>query len=293
MFRLWTLHLFIIIAVCYPDYCAAQDSLYHFAQESLRKEGVPKGSVTKFEWHSKIYNNFRECYLYVPQQYDSSKAAALMIFQDGHAYVSDSGDQRVCIVYDNLIAQKKLPVTICLFVNPGNDISQYPENRFRSKNRSEEYDTMNGIYASMLLNEIIPEISKKYNISNDRLLHGIGGLSSGAICAFTCAWEHPEYFSKVLSQIGSFTNIKGGNNYPSIIRKNAKKDLRIFLQDGSNDLDNEYGNWWLANQEMEAALKYKGYDFKFEKGKGTHSGKHGGSIMPQTLLWLWSDTIKK
>jgi enterochelin esterase-like enzyme len=269
--------------------CSAQDSLYKPGPDSQRKERVPKGVVSKYEWQSRLYNNFREYWVYVPAQYDSTRPAALMVFQDGHAYVSDSGDFRVPIVYDNLIYQKKLPVTICLFVNPGNNTKDYPGNRFRASNRADEYDVLDDRYATMLIDEIIPELKKKYNISNDPKMHGIGGLSSGAICAFTAAWEHPEYFQKVLSQIGSYTNIRGGNNYPSIIRKHKKKDIKIFMQDGSNDLNNEHGDWWLANLEMESALKFKGYEFRFEKGTGTHSGKHGGAILPASLTWLWSD----
>jgi len=269
--------------------CFAQDSLYKPGPDSQRKENVPKGIVTKYEWQSKIYNNFREYYVYVPGQYDSTKPAALMVFQDGHSYANETGDFRAPVVYDNLIFQKKLPVTICLFVNPGHSSKEYPENRFRVSNRADEYDVLDDRYATMLMDEIIPELKKKYNISNDPKMHGIGGLSSGAICAFTAAWEHPEYFSKVLSHIGSYTNIRGGNNYPSIIRKHKKKDIKIFMQDGSNDLNNEHGDWWLANLEMESALKYKGYEYKFEKGSGAHSGKHGGSILPESLIWLWSD----
>jgi enterochelin esterase family protein len=269
--------------------CSAQDSLYKPGPDSQRKEGVPKGIVSRYEWQSKLYNNFREYWVYVPAQYDPTRPVALMIFQDGHAYVNDSGDFRVPIVYDNLIYQKKLPVTICLFVNPGNNTQDYPENRFRASNRADEYDVLDDRYATMLIDEIIPELKKKYNISNDPKMHGIGGLSSGAICAFTAAWEHPEYFHKVLSHIGSYTNIRGGNNYPSIIRKHKKKDIKIFMQDGSNDLNNEHGDWWLANLEMESALRFKGYDFRFEKGSGTHSGKHGGAILPASLIWLWSD----
>lgn len=273
--------------------CTAQDSLYKLGPESYNKNGVPKGMVTKHEWQSKLYNNFREYYIYVPAQYDATKPAALMVFQDGYSYVNDSGDFRVPVVYDNLIHQKKLPVTICLFVNPGHNTKDYPQNRFAARNRADEYDVLDDRYSTMLMDEIIPEVKKKYNISNDPKMHGIGGLSSGAICAFTAAWEHPEYFSKVLSHIGSYTNIRGGNNYPSIIRKHKKKDIKIFMQDGTNDLNNEHGNWWLANLEMESALQFKGYEFKFEKGSGTHSGKHGGSILPESLIWLWSDVINK
>lgn len=278
--------LFIITVVVA---CSAQDSLYKLGPDSKRKEGVPKGTVTKYEWQSRMYNNFREYWVYVPAQYDPTKPTALMIFQDGHSYVNDSGDFRVPIVYDNLIYQRKLPVTICVFVNPGHNTKDYPESRFRASNRADEYDVLDDRYATMLMDEIIPELKKKYNISNDPKMHGIGGLSSGAICAFTAAWEHPEYFHKVLSHIGSYTNIRGGNNYPSIIRKHRTKDIKIFMQDGSNDLNNEHGDWWLANLEIESALKFKGYEFKFEKGSGTHSGKHGGAILPESLIWLWSD----
>lgn len=269
--------------------CIAQDSIYHLGPDSKRKEGVPKGSVTKYEWQSKLYNNFREYWVYVPPQYDSAKPTALMVFQDGHSYVNDSGDFRVPIVYDNLIYQKKLPVTICLFVNPGNNTKDYPENRYRVSNRADEYDVLNEKYATMLIDEMIPELKKRYNISNDPKMHGIGGLSSGAICAFTAAWERTDYFHKVLSHIGSYTNIRGGHSYPFLIRNHKKKDIKIFMQDGTNDLDNEFGDWWLANLQMESALKFKGYDFKFEKGVGTHSGKHGGAILPESLVWLWSE----
>jgi len=284
--------LFVIFLITSAA-CTAQDSLYKPGPDSQRKDGVPKGTVTKYEWQSKIYNNFREYYVYIPAQYNSSTPAALMVFQDGHSYVNDSGDFRVPIVYDNLIHQKKLPVTICLFVNPGHNTKDYPQNRFAARNRADEYDVLDDRYAAMLMDELIPELKKKYNISNDPKMHGIAGLSSGAICAFTAAWEHPEYFSKVLSHIGSYTNIRGGNNYPSIIRKHKKKEIKIFMQDGTNDLDNEHGNWWLANLEMESALKFKGYELKFVKGTGTHSGKHGGSILPESLIWLWSDVIIK
>ncbi|HEX6848123.1 MAG TPA: alpha/beta hydrolase-fold protein [Chitinophagaceae bacterium] len=279
----------IISLLIFTHACFGQDSLYKPGPDSQRKEGVPRGTVTKYEWQSKIYNNFREFYVYVPVQYDSAKPAALMVFQDGHSYVNETGDFRVPVVYDNLIFAKKVPATICLFVNPGHVSKEYPENRFRANNRADEYDVLDDRYATMLMDEIIPELKKKYNISNDPKMHGIGGLSSGAICAFTAAWEHPEYFHKVLSHIGSYTNIRGGNNYPFIIRKHKKKDIKIFLQDGTNDLNNEHGDWWLANLEMESALKFKGYEYKFEKGTGAHNGKHGGAILPESLIWLWSD----
>ena len=280
--------LAICLSVCVTS-LIAQDSLYKLGSDSYRKEGIPKGTITKYEWSSKLYNNFREYYVYVPAQYDSTRPAALMVFQDGHSYVSETGDFRVPIVYDNLLHQKKLPVTICLFVNPGHSSKEYPENRFRGSNRADEYDVLNDKYATMLIDEIIPELQKKYNISNDPKMHAICGLSSGAICAFTAAWQRPDYFHKVMSHYGSFTDIRGGHSYPFIIRKNKRKDIKIFMQDGSNDLNNEYGDWWLSNLQMESAFKFKNYELKFEKGLGSHSGKHAGSILPESLMWLWSD----
>ena len=269
----------------------SQDSAYKLGPDSQQQSGVPHGVVTKYEWESKLYRNtFREYYVYVPAQYDSTKPAALMVFQDGQAYVDEAGDFRVPIVYDNLIYQKKLPITICLFINPGHSSKEYPAKPWNASNRADEYDVLNDKYVTMLLDEIIPELRKKYTISGDRKMHGIGGISSGAICAFTAAWQRPDYFHKVLSHVGSYTDIRGGHNYPPIIRKNQKKDIKIFLQDGTNDLNIEFGDWWLANLQMESAFKFKNYDFKFEKGSGSHSGKHGGAILPESLIWLWSDT---
>lgn len=278
----------ILLLIAAP--ALSQDSSYKPGPDSQRQSGVPKGVVTKHEWESKLYrNNFRPYWVYVPAQYDSTKPAALMVFQDGQAYMDESGDFRVPIVYDNLIHQKKLPVTICLFVNPGHKSKEYPARPYDASYRSDEYDVLTDKYVTMLIDEIIPELSKKYNISTDRKMHGIGGLSSGAICAFTAAWERTDYFHKVLSHIGSFADIRGGHNYPSMIRKNKKKDIKVFLQDGTGDLNIEFGDWWLANLEMESAFKFRNYDFKFEKGSGSHSGKHGGAILPESLIWLWSD----
>jgi len=271
----------------------AQDSLYKLGPDSQRKDGVPKGTVTKYTWESKLYGNFREYYIYVPVQYDPTKPAALMVFQDGHAYVKEDGDFRVTVVFDNLIARKEIPVIIGVFINPGNADKQLPDNPFRGTNRSDEYDEMSDRYVNFLMAELVPFIKKQYNISDDPRMHAIAGLSSGGICAFTAAWQRPDLFQKVMSHYGSFTNIKGGHLYPDLVRKAAKKDIKIFMQDGSNDLDNIHGNWWLGNLQLESSLKFKGYDYKFEKGTGTHNGRHAGSILPESLKWLWSDITKK
>lgn len=262
---------------------------------SFRYERIPKGTVTQHVWKSQIYaNTIRDYYVYVPAQYDGSQPAALMVFQDGHTYVKEDGDFKVPIVFDNLISQGKMPITIGLFINPGHDINAAPaENPFRVTNRSIEYDEVSGTYGKFLIEEMIPELKKQYNISDDPGLRAICGLSSGGICSFSVAWHHPEQFHKVLSHIGSFTDIRGGHNYPQLIRKAEKKHIKVFLQDGSNDLDNQFGNWWLANLEMDAALKYKGYDYHFVGGTGEHNGKHGGAILPESLEWLWSDIVPK
>ena len=281
--------LFFILSVTSVE---AQD-VYQHGPDSESYETIKKGTVTKHSWESTIFpNTIRDYYIYVPAQYDASQPAALMIFQDGHAYVNDEGDFRVPTVFDNLIAQGKMPVTIGLFINPGHDKSKpAPESPWRASNRSFEYDDISATYSDFLLNEMIPELKKTYSISDDPKMRAISGLSSGAICAFSAAWFHPESFHKVLSHFGSFTDIRGGHNYPPMIRRTDKKDIKVYMQDGSNDLDNQYGNWWLANLQMESALKFKDYEYEFVGGTGGHTGDHAGSILPESLAWLWSDVV--
>jgi enterochelin esterase-like enzyme len=270
------------------------ESIYKLGPDSEIKPNVPKGTVTKVRHESKSYGGvFRDYYVYVPAQYDGNTPAALMVFQDGYAYARPDGDFRVPVVFDNLIHQKEMPVTIGLFVNPGHFSNDIPENVFKSSSRLSEYDEMSDRYVTFLITELLPEIEKKYKLANDPKMRAISGLSSGGICAFTAAWHRSDYFQKVLSHIGSFTNIRGGDAYPSIIRATPKKDIKIFLQDGSNDLDNVFGNWYLANLQMAAALKFKGYDYKLVEGTEGHNGKHGGSILPESLKWLWSDVVTK
>jgi enterochelin esterase family protein len=180
-----------------------------------------------------------------------------------------------------------MPVTIGIFINPGHVGDALPTNPWRASNRSFEYDMLSDQYARFLLEEILPAVETRWKLTADPDQRAIGGASSGGICAFTVAWERPDAFRKVLSHIGSFTDIRGGHVYPTQIRKLAKRPIRVFLQDGEADLDNQYGNWWLANLAMAAALKFRGYDYQFVGGTGAHDGKHGGAILPDTLRWLW------
>lgn len=271
----------------------ASDDIYKLGEDSMRHEGVPRGTVTEYEWTSDVFEaTVRRYSVYVPAQYDASKPAAVMVFQDGHAYVDEEGQFRVPVVLDNLIRKGDVPVMIGIFIDPGYKRTQLPEKRGwrpRPENRSFEYDTLSDQYARFLEEEILPTVEKEYNLTEEPNQRAICGLSSGGICAWTVAWERPDLFRKVMSHVGSFTNIRGGHVYPSLIRKTDPKPIRVFLQDGSEDLDNAHGNWPLANQQMAAALKFANYDYKFVYGEGAHNGIHGGAILPDALRWLWRE----
>lgn len=278
--------LFVIVLL--PVVVSAAED-YKLGPDSQEQPGVPQGKITKHTWTSKIFDRtVRDYWVYVPAQYDPQKPACVMVFQDGQGYLNKKGDFRVPIVFDNLIHKKEMPVTIGIFINPGN----FPASESEKKplpNRSFEYDTLSDQYVRFLEKEILPEVGKEYNFRQDAAGRAICGISSGGICAFTAAWQRPDLFSKVLSHVGSFTNIRGGYVYPGLIRKAPPKPIRVFLQDGAADLDNQHGNWPLANQQMALALKFAKYDYKFEYGDGGHNGKHGGAILPDTLRWLWRD----
>jgi len=268
---------------------------YPYEPDSFRHEGVPQGKLAEHVWNdSKIFpGTIRRYWIYVPAQYDGSQDAALMVFQDGHTYVRERGEFRTPIVLDNLIHQGAMPVTIGLFIDPGHttpDLPKRPGWEPKPANRSVEYDTLSGDYAEFLVTEMVPDVRKGLRITDDPEGRGIAGISSGGICAFTVAWQRPDQFRKVLSHVGSFTNIRGGDAYPGMIRKGSeKRPLRVFLQDGSADLDNEHGNWPLGNKQMAAALKFRDYDYQFVYGEGGHNGNHGGALLPESLRWLWRD----
>ncbi|HYL74775.1 MAG TPA: SMP-30/gluconolactonase/LRE family protein [Bryobacteraceae bacterium] len=270
---------------------AADD--YKLGPDSQRQSGVPRGSVTQHTWTSRIYpGTVRDYWVYVPAQYDASKPACVMIFQDGAGFVKEDGGWRVPVVFDNLIQQKAMPVTIAILIDPGilHARSAEQQNRY---NRSYEYDGLGGRYASFLIDEILPEVGKQLNLSKDPNDRALAGSSSGGIAAFTAAWNRPDAFRRVLSFIGSYTNLRGGDIYPSIIRKTEPKPLRVFLQDGSADQNSYSGSWYLANQSMASALEFSGYESKFVVGTEGHNSKHGGAILPDALRWLWQDYPKQ
>ena len=265
----------------------SQLEVYETHPDSRERQDVPKGTVKQMPaWQSKIFEGTkRDWWVYVPAQYRPENPAAVMVFQDGAG-----PKDYLPTVLDNLIAKGDIPVMVGIFINPGTRADG-------GSNRSFEYDTLSDQYARFLLEEILPEVEKTVKLRHDAASRAISGASSGGICSFTVAWERPNEFSKVLSWIGSFTNIaagktlrEGGHNYEAMVRKTfPRKPIRVFLQDGANDLDNANGNWPLANQTLARSLAYAGYDYKFEFGHGFHSNRHGRAILPDSLRWLWRD----
>jgi gluconolactonase len=256
---------------------------------SAQAPDVPHGTVTKYTWKSEIFpGTERDYWVYVPAQYDKATAAAVMVFQDGAGYIKPDGSWKVHEAFDRLIAAGEMPVTIGIFINPGVVPPTRPDALPRF-NRSFEYDAVSDRYARFLIEEILPEVSKQYNLTTDPNLRGIGGASSGAIAAFTAAWQRPDAFRRVFSTIGTYVGLRGGNDYATYVRKTEPKPLRIFLQDGSSDLNIYGGNWWVANQDMLSALEFAGYEVNHVWGDGGHDSKHGSAILADALRWLWKD----
>jgi enterochelin esterase family protein len=263
-----------------------QLELFRPHPDSRERPGAPKGRLLpQPRWRSEVFaGTTRDWSIYLPAQYDAARPACVMVFQDGVRMYQ----AHVPTVLDNLIAAGDMPVTIGLFLDPG----VYADTT--ASNRSFEYDTLSDQYARFLLEEILPAVGADYALRQDAAGRAICGMSSGGICAFTAAWQRPDQFGKVLSHVGSFTNIAagitgrdGGHNYPSLIRRVWRKPIRVYLQAGQNDLNRDFGNWWLANLEMADALRFAGYDCKLVTGGGFHSLAHGLAILPDSLRWLW------
>jgi enterochelin esterase-like enzyme len=253
---------------------------YAHGPESDRQPAVPRGPVHEYVWNaSRVFPGTNRLYwVYVPAQYTASEPASLMVFQDGRLYLDPEGEMRVPLVFDNLIHQGEMPVTIGVFIDPG-----MPENR------NVEYDAFSDAYATFLLTEILPAVRDRYAITDDPDRWAIGGGSSGGSCAFTVAWTRPDRFRRVLCFLGSFAQIPGGNPYPELIHDTPTKPLRIFLQAATRDLnwDASELNWFSANLRVAAALAERGYDLRLVLGDGGHDPNHGGAILPDALRWLW------
>ncbi|MGB6220352.1 SMP-30/gluconolactonase/LRE family protein [Haloferula sp.] len=270
-----------------------QEERYPLDVASQMQVDVPVGTLSKHQFSdSKVFpGTERDYWVYVPAQYHGKQPACLMVFQDGGSFVRNPGKEGyVPMVFDNLIGSGEMPVTIGLFVDPG----VVPPRRKGAQprfNRSLEYDGMGPDYSRFLVDELMPKVERELGlkISNNPDDRAICGASSGAIAAFTVAWERPDQFRRVFSMNGTFVGLRGGNDYPTLIRKTEPKPLRVFLQDGENDLNIYGGDWWMANQAMQRALEFAGYEQDFRWGKGEHNRKHGNAIMPEALRWLWKD----
>lgn len=258
---------------------------------SIEKPNVPKGEIIKFTFeNSKIFpGTTREVSVYIPAQYDGLNPACVYVNQDGIQWGAPT-------VFDNLIYQKEMPTTIGIFVTPGQVKAKNADLALNRFNRSFEYDGLGDNYARFLLEELLPEVENQ-KTSNGRSIvlskegndRAIGGSSSGAVCAFTAAWEKPQEFSRVFSAIGTYVGLRGADRYDILIRKQEPKPIRIFLQDGSNDLNIYAGDWWKANESMERSLSFAGYDVKHVWGEGGHNGQHGKAVFAEAMRWLWRD----
>jgi enterochelin esterase-like enzyme len=284
---------------------AAQDldTYYKLGVDSLVHEGVPRGElVGPSTLPCEVFPGTQHTYwVYVPAQYDPTKPVSLMIFNDGQAFIDPNGSIRAPNVLDNLIYRRELPVMIGVFINPGRRPDQpepTPRNwGDRDTNRPTEYNSLDDRYPRVICDELLPVLHKEFKISSDPERHGIGGASSGAIAAFTVAWERPDHFRKVLSMVGSFVNLRGGHVYPDKIRASDKKPIRIFFQDGRNDNRGTgrggtyYAerDWFLQNVRMVQAMEEKGYDVNYSWGIGLHGTKQGGAMLPEMMRWLWRD----
>ena len=270
------------------------DAAYYPCAEAYPAEDVARGAVTRFEeWsETEIYaGTTRDLWVYLPAV--QSDAYRIIVFNDGAWYMGRNGPVRATNVLDVLHANGEIPPTVAVFVNPGRPdhavdrpIASYND---IAAQRSLEYDQLSPAYGDFLFSELLPFVEAHFKISindnpDDRTLCGI---SSGGIAAFTAAWHHANQCTRVISHCGSYTDIWGGHNVPSLIRQNERKPIRVFLQSGANDANTPFGHWALANKTMASALEWAGYDYRFEFGTGGHNLNHGGAIFADTLRWLW------
>lgn len=283
---------------------ANEDAFYKLGPDSLPQPGVPKGRVIgPMHLPSHVFPNYTHTYwIYVPAQYDSKQPAGLMIFQDGAAMIATNGDMRVPNVMDNLIWRREIPVLITVFISPAITKGQPEPTASKwgdgTSLRSQEYNEVTNQYARVITDEIMPVITSQYNISPDPDMHAIAGSSSGAIAAFGVAWFRPDKFHKVISVVGSFVNLRGGQIYPDLVQAGERKPIRMFFCDGVNDHRGTRGtnsaydvniDWHVQNVRLEEAMTRKGYDVNYTWGIGLHGQKQGGAQLPEMMRWLWRD----
>tara|TARA_Y100000588_G_scaffold162034_1_gene176118 strand:+ start:524 stop:1453 length:930 start_codon:yes stop_codon:yes gene_type:complete len=274
------------------------DVNYHPCLESYKQEGVLEGNLVYFkDWsETEIFGGTqRDISVYIPDT-SNTKDLKLIVLQDGDSYKNENGPVRAISVFNNLLYQKRIDPFAAIFVMPGRPMGMkvnVPGEKRRPeahRQRSVEYDSCDDRYLRFMKGELIPFVSDNLdlNISDDPSNRLLIGMSSGGICAFNAAWHDPDSFGNVISHCGSFTNIRGGHNYPSLIRNTERKQIKAFLQSGKEDLNNIYGNWPLANKQMASSLDYAGYDYRFEFGVGSHSLNHGGSLFAESITWIWN-----
>ena len=277
----------IAVAIFVPN--SRAEETYPRHPDSIRRDGIAPGDVQRFTLDdSSIFpGTTREVAIYIPAAYQPSEPAAVMIFQDGLKYVRENSGWHLPEVFDNLIDEGAMPVTVAVCVMPG-EVDAGDEGRERY-NRSFEYDSVSPRYAKFIIEELLPQVRERVQITDDPNRTAIGGSSSGAIAAFGVAWHRPDRVRRVFSTIGTYVGLRGGDAYPTLVRKSEPKPLRVFLQDGRNDLNIYGGDWFTANLDMLSALQWGGYQTEHVWGDGGHNGKHGGAIFPDALRWLWKD----
>jgi sugar lactone lactonase YvrE len=277
-----------LLAIAVAALLAQSPLDYSLGSDSQPQPDVPKGTLTRHvlapgKFFPGTPHNYQ---LYVPAQYDPSRPIASMIFLDGSGYAGNN--VRVPVVLDNLIAKRDVPPMIAIFVDPGvmPALSDQAQNRYE---RIFEYDSLTPRFASFLIEELMPEVARTYNLSKEANDHGIAGISTGGVGAFVAAWNRPDEFRRVITWVGSFGNFRGADRLPGLIRRSEPRPIRVFMQTGRQDLVNYAGSWYLQNPAMAAALEFAGNDVKIELGEDGHSNRHGASILPDTLRWLWRE----
>lgn len=269
-----------------------------YTPDSYAQRGVPKGELSDrmVNVSKKIYEGMETNYwVYLPAQYDPSKPAALMVWQDGHLLIGRN-DEEICIlcpglvrileVTDNLLYRGEIPVMVHLFVQPGTLNGE--------SMRSMQYDSVTDRYPRFLVEELLPEVYAKYNIRRDGYSHAIQGQSSGGIAAFNAGWHFPGQFSRIASQHGTFTAVafrnqepEAGHVYPTWVRREPRKNLRVWISHGTEDYENEWGSWPTQNLQMANSLKFRGYDFRYYLGNGDHHAAIWAAKLPEAMTWLW------